>query len=514
MFAHTRRHRKISGYKERMGCKTKRKEFITEDWALYQKGLDYNSSVQYKTKADKNERFYAGDQWRGVEASNLPTPVFNMCKRICDYKISFLLSQPLKIRYTSIDGVVSEKLNVCADYHWEKDKLDYLIRVALLNAALSGDMCAYVYWNMSDCEGGGITGDFTTEIIDGIQVYFGNVNDVRVQNQPYILIAGRTMTDYLKAEARKNGLDDESIDRIMPDSDYLNQAGDRGSNELDGKSTYIIRFYKKNGRVYFSKSVRGVSIISGRDTGLSLYPIAWGNWTPRKNSYHGEAEVTSLISAQVFYNKHMAMAQKSSMDTAYPKILYDKTRLAGFSNAVGGAFAVNGDVTNAAKFLNGGQMDSGALELLKQASDMLYKTAGVTDALTGEMRPENNSAILALQKSAAVPLDMQKAQLYQFLEDIAKIWLDFIRSKYKAGKKLYINTEKGLERFDINADELVGAIIRAKIDIGSSSVFSEAVSVETLNGLLSKGHITLRQYLERLPKGIIPKTDLLLSELK
>lgn len=491
------------------------KNEITEDWKSYQKGKDYNTSIQYKSKIDKNERFYAGDQWRGIQSANLPTPVFNIIKRIVDNKISNILNYPLTIRYSGIyvetdsegNAVSSqtfEDLTENAKYHWEKDKMNFKLRRVLLDAANSGDMCAYTYWNSDEGYDTNLKGDFCTEMLDGINVFFGNVNDARVQTQPYILVTGRTMTEYLKNQAKQNKLSQKEIDLITPDSDYEEQAGDGSKTELDdkSKSTYVIKFWKKDGKVYYRKSVKNVTIIKEKDTGLTLYPIAWGNWIPRKNSYHGEAEVTSLISAQIFYNKQMAMSQKSSMDTAYPKVLYDKTRLAGFSNAVGGTFGVLGDVTNVARYLNGGQADPSAMQVLKEAANMTYQAAGVTDAMTGEMRPENTSAIIALQKAAATPLDMQRENLLQFVEDIAEIWLDFMRHKYSGGKKIFTEKDGQLNPISINSDTIKDMVFKTNIDVGAARQWSEIAQIETLGNAMTQGYLPVSIYMEELPKGI------------
>lgn len=509
----------------------KKDDETTADWQLYQKGKDYNGSIQYKSKADKNERFYAGDQWRGVTSANLPTPVFNIIKRIVDHKISLLLTQPLTIKYTGIstpkmtidelvnkvpetdaDGNVTlvdtmgEDLTSAAKYHWEKDKLDTLLRLALLNAALSGDMCAYTYWDTEAGDDKTLKGDFCTEIVDGINVYFGNVNEPSAQKQPYILITGRDMTENLRKQAKDNKLSQKDIDLIVSDNDTEDQAGDRGNQELEtnDKCTYVLKFWKKDKKVYYRKSVKNVVIIGEKDTGLTLYPIAWGNWIPRKNSYHGEAEVTPLISGQVYYNKQMAMSQKATMDNAYQKLFYDKTRISGVSNAVGGVYPVNGSVNDIAKYLQGGQMDGNAINLPKEVLNTLYQSAGVTDALTGDMRPENTTAIIALQKAAASPLDMQKCFLYQFVEDIAEIWLDFM-SKYKENKTLYVNTEDGIKIIQFTETNVKDLVFKTRIDVGASTLWSEPMQIASLDNAVQNGFMPVSIYMEALPNGIFSK---------
>jgi hypothetical protein len=52
-----------------------------------------------------------------------------------------------------------------------------------------------------------------------------------------------------------------------------------------------------------------------------------------------------------------------------------------------------------------------------------------------------------------------------------------------------------------------------KQDVGASSYWSEMASMQTLDNLLMNKHITLKQYLERLPNGYISKKQELLDEL-
>ena len=52
-----------------------------------------------------------------------------------------------------------------------------------------------------------------------------------------------------------------------------------------------------------------------------------------------------------------------------------------------------------------------------------------------------------------------------------------------------------------------------KLDAGASSYYSEIASMNTLDNLLMNGHITILQYLERIPDGYIPARRALISEI-
>ncbi|MBE6904054.1 MAG: hypothetical protein E7480_05545 [Ruminococcaceae bacterium] len=492
-----------------------RKNF-TEDWKLYEKGKEYNSQIGYKSACDKNERFYAGDQWYGVKAGNLPTPVFNMFKRITDYIVSYILSSPLKINYCSDNADAALLLNKYAATKWEKMKMDSMMRDLLLDAALSGDMATHTYWDPTLNIGNGVYGDFVTEAVDGINVFFGNVNDRHVQKQPYIILAGRAMTEDLRKEAMLYGMSKKQAQEIVSDNDCSDQMGDFSSIELDGKSTFLIKYYKgDNGKIYFTKSTKTVVIRDNIDTGLSRYPISFANYTKRKNCYHGEALGTGLAPNQIFINKIFAMAMKHLMDTAFPKAIYDKTKLSAWNNAVGSAVGVTGEIDGVAKYLEPAGMNGSVITLIDKAIQYTQENMGATDILLGQnVRPDNASAIISLQQSSAIPLDGIKQELYSFVEDIALIWLDFILNKYSVERTVPIVNDSFIDFAKITPQSIRNFEYTATVDVGPSTYWSEINAVKTLDSLLQNGHIDTVQYLKRLPSGYIPKINELISELE
>ena len=141
----------------------------TKAWDLYRKGLDYNRRISLNSTVDKCERFYASDQWNGVKANGLPTPVLNLMKRVIDYKVSQVLSNTLKIQYTlkpkqhtqqmllyalQSQGmgmpfvevpedptyeILSTMFSEYGATTWERLKMDDLLERTVLKAAITGD---------------------------------------------------------------------------------------------------------------------------------------------------------------------------------------------------------------------------------------------------------------------------------------------------------------------------------------------------------------------------------------
>lgn len=496
----------------------------TDEWQLYEKGKEYNYSIDLYNTVNTNERFYRGDQWHGVNSGGLPTPVFNIFKRIVNYYSATIMQSSVKMRY-SFASPVTERggisrsdceravATLCeiADERWDKLKMNSLLSDAITDAAITGDAVAYTYWDPEIRTGQMIKGDFVTVLLDNTNVFFGDPNSKNIEKQPYILIAQRETVNNLKKQAEKMGVSKDVIEKIVSDNDTAEQAGDRARFEhKNTKCISLIKLWKgDNGHVYFRKSTRGAVINRATDTGLTRYPIAFFNWTPVKNSWHGQAVATGLTENQIFINKSFAMVMKHMMDTAFSKIVYDNTVIEEWSNRVGEAVAVNGPVENVAKVLASGQMQSGMLDVINMAISSTKEFMGATDTALGETAPTNTSAILALQNASNMPLENIRRALYSFVEDIGMIWLDFMFAYYD-GKRLVASPEGEFKQFAFK--KYKDCLFACRVDVGASSYWSEIASLNTLDNLLSQGHITFLQYLKRLPENIIPAKQQLIEE--
>lgn len=497
----------------------------TDEWKLYEKGKEYNMSLDLYNKVAENERFYRGDQWEGVKANGLPKPVFNIFKRIINFYSSSILSTSVSMRFSfaepfgdglhvsSENAAKCEKLlNGVCEKQWEKLRMDQLMDDALTDAALTGDAVAYTYWDNDERTGQKYKGDFSTLLVDGTNVFFGNPNCPDVQKQPWILISAREYVDDLKKEAKKNGRTDGEIERIVPDGDNAEQAGCLSKLEMeDTRCISLVKLWRgSDGKICCRKSVRNAVVYDTVETGLSRYPIAVMNWTKSKNSWHGEAVATGLIENQIFVNKGFAMVMKHMMDTAFSKVVYDGTLLDEWSNRVGEAIRVDGPVDSVAKVIPPGQMQSGMLDVINMAFNTTKECLGATDTALGDVEPTNTSAIMALQRASSLPLETVKRQFYRFIEDIGLVWLDFITTCYGEGR--LVKTDDGYVPFTLG--ELRHSLYDCRIDVGASSYWSDIACLNTLDNLLSGGHISAVQYLERLPESLITNKEQLIEELR
>ncbi|MFD0673931.1 hypothetical protein [Cohnella sp. GCM10027633] len=514
----------------------KRDDKDTLTWQLYQDGIDYNTRINLYENVNKNERFYANDQWNGVVANGLPTPVFNIFKRIINYFIAAIMSQNVAMQFTAEnvgddtdipeEVAMKEAAETITQYSntlQEKNKMHQFLWQTLLDCAISGDGCGYNYFDASIDTGQLAKGDICLENVDNVNVFFGNPNDKRVQKQPYIIIAFRELVENLKKEAEFYKIPQAQIDLITSDVETDYQSGDRSKIELDnkgaqtGKCQALLKLWKQDGKIYAVKSVRQTDIRPKWDTNLTLYPIAWMNWDQRKNSYHGQALGTGLVPNQIFINKMFAMAMMSQMHTAFPKAIYNKNAISAWNNVLGTAVGIDADlqtnVNNVVNYLTPGNMSEQVFKLIDLAIQYTKDMLGATDAALGEVKPDNTSAIIAVQQSSSIPLETIKRNLYQYVEDIGYIWLDMMTANYGKRKiDIEVMGKRVVKEFDFST--LRNMKMRIKIDVGPSSYWSQISAMQTLDALLQNDRISFLQYLERVPNGIIPKSQELIEELK
>jgi hypothetical protein len=469
----------------------------------YEKAADYNARIGLDATVKNNENFFIGKQWEGVTSNGLPTPVFNFLKRVVLFTVASLTSSNTKISASAIgaagdgDADAVSALNLEFERLFEQNHMGAQIREFLRNSAVDGDGCIYAYWDADAKTGGGARGAIVTEILENTRVHFGNPTDRRVQNQPYIIIETRELLDRARRRAKRYG---GNADAIAPDGDAS-----------DDKVTVLLKMWKDpdTGAVFASESTLRATIRETWDMGLRNYPLVWLNWDYVRESYHGQAMLTGLIPNQIFVNKLFAMSMISLMTTAYPKIVYDKTRIAKWDNRVGAAIPIaGGDVNSVARIINPAQISPQIAQFIELAIGNTQTFLGATNAALGDVRPDNTSAIIALQKASAVPNEVTRQNLYQCIEDLGNIFLDFMCTHYGTRETTLDGKRKSFDYATLR-----DVSVTLKLDVGSSNYWSEIASMQTLDNLMRSGHLSLTDYLERVPDGYIPGRRELIEKL-
>lgn len=501
--------------------------------AEYQKMLGYNTAVHLDETVRANENFFIGKQWEGVDAKGLPTPVYNFLKQVVLFSVANITTDNIKMQATPLacertpEDVerVAEIVNKEFDRLFEFNRVPNLVREYMRNAAVDGDSCLFTFWDDTVDAGFGLRGGIRTEIVDNMRVGFGNTACRDPQKQPYILIERREMTKELRRAAQEAG--NPRWGDIHPDTENHNTDSYKNSSE---RSTVLLRMWKerKTGTVWACEVSGRVMLREPWDMGLRLYPVTWINWDYIPDSYHGQALVTGLIPNQIFVNKLFAMSMISLMTSAFPRTVYDKTRIPKWNNAVGAAIGVNGgDVSGVAKIIDPAQISPQIAQFIQTSVDYTRQFLGATSAALGETRPDNTSAIIALQRAASIPSEITKQNLYKSIEDLGRIYLDFMAAYYGKRKVQVSMPDVGTDILAFagkDPEELETVLfdygilndmpMALKLDVGASSYWSEMASVQTLDNLLMQDKITIEEYLERIPDGYIPKRQELIASRK
>lgn len=503
-------------------------------WAAYQRGTDFNTQINLEDTVKSNENFYIGKQWEGVQANGLPTPQFNILKRVTGFIVATITTDNIKVQSSALSRmpvpeneidpieVVNDEMTALN----ELNNLTSIVRAFARNAAVDGDGCIYTYWDAEvDC-GDGVKGAIKDEVLDNTNVFFGNPNSSDVQSQPYIQIVHRLPVREVRKKAKENGSKDWQA--IYPDTEGEN--GRDAAKYTDDKVTVLLTLYRdeETDEIWAYESCKNAEIRKPWSLGIRLYPVTWLCWDRIKDCYHGQAMITGLIPNQIFINKAWAMTMMSIMRSAFPKTIFDKTRVKQWDNRVGGAIGINGgDVNNVARILEPAQVSPQISQYIQLAVEQTETSLGATSVALGDTRPDNTSAIIALQRAAATPSETTKQNLYKAIEDHARILLEFMAEYYGTRTVIVPPNMAEIEAikfpgmpvpnkipkpFDYGTLKSIPMMI--KLDVGASSYYSEIAAMQTLDNLLMQGKITTKQYLERIPAGNVPKLSALIAEIE
>ncbi len=528
---------------------TERADYLKDVWKYYEYGRAYNNSLvpnQY-VMVNTNQEFFVGNQWlhmSDTEATRrLPKPVFNIMKRIISLFVASLTSSNTTISFEPLshqtDGEAAAFATAEVRNLLEKFKMDYRIRDALFDGAVTGDYAAHFYWNPEARPYGGAFGEYKGEIefelLDGINVMFGNPNCNEVEKQPYILIVGRDTVENLKREAKYYSSDEVFIESDFEVSNFAGIGGKteiHGDDDKTGKALYVYLYTKvwkeievlnprtglveirKVQTVHVTKATRHCNIFEDVDTGLTRYPIAWGNWQKQRNQYHGRALVTEIIPNQIFINQMMAMVFRHLQLQAFPTKVYNADYLPNISNEVGTAIGVRnlqpgtqlGEIISTIPAAN---MSAQIIQAIDLCMAYTRECLGATDAQMGNVRPDNTSALMVLQNAAEVPLENTRAGLHEWVEDIGAILLDMMGTYY--GRRPVV-IDDAVREFDFSIFKHLW--LNVAVDVGATTYYSEIAMVQTLDNLRRDGVLSVIDYLERMPDKLITRKQELIEGLK
>ena len=456
---------------------------------------------------------YNGNQWEGAKLDGVEAVQKNFIKPIVKYKVSVIHDNLYAINYSSQNyenrefqkesGRYCEMLNRYAARVWEHDKMDFKGRRITKDAAINDEGIVYVNFDEERMQP-------VNEIVKKNDVYYGNENDDDIQSQPYILIRKRMPVVNARELAESLGMSDSKMDFIIGDTDNFEESGEAAKTELDNMVTVIYKMFKKNGTVHFSVSTRWVEIAEEVDTGLSLYPIAHFLWEEKEGSARGEGEVRFLIPNQIEVNRTEVRRVLTVKYQAYPQKVIDVSKVSNPNalNTVGGTIRTNGtpvdDVHKIVGTIPPAQMSPDVVKLQEDLIAVTRDLAGAGDTATGQVNPESASgrAILAVQQASQAPMTEQKESYKNFLEDIARIWLEYLIVYSTDGvnmEEVSVDPQTGEEIVElVNVPQSVLEQLQAtvKIDITPKGVYDKFAQEQTIENLLLNGLFTAQRVSE------------------
>ena len=505
----------------------------TSIWQLYERGRNYHRRTGIYTDTDRNYQFYNGNQWEGAKLGDVEPVQKNFIKPIVKYKVSVIHDNLYAINYSSQNYEnqafrkeaerYCELLNGYAAKVWERDKLDFKGRRITKDAAINDEGIIYVNFDREKMSP-------VNEIVKKNDIYYGNENDDDIQNQPYILIRKRMPVINAIDLAIAEGMSEDKASYIIGDNDTFEESGEAAKVELDNMVTIVYKMYKEKGTVRFSIATRFVDIAENIDTGLSLYPIAHFNWEEKEGSARGEGEVRYLIPNQIEVNRTEVRRVLTVKLQAYPQKIVDVSKISNPNalNTVGGTIRTNGqpvdDVNKIVGTIMPAQMSPDVKLLQDDLINVTRDLAGAGDTATGQVNPESASgrAILAVQQASQAPMTEQKESYKNFLEDLAKIWLEYLIVYSVDGVDMeeeYTDPQTGedaVRLVNVPQSALEQLQATVKIDITPKSVYDRFAMEQTMENFLLQGFFNVQRlaefkaYVKALPDdSVAPKMRLL-----
>lgn len=458
----------------------------TQIWELYQKAQREQAANGLPYEVERAHKFYEGEQWFGVQDATEGLPSYNFIRPTVNYRASMVAMNQLAIVFGECQTNICSTLTKMAEQSWEHANLDSLSWQIIKNSCIAGDSYLYFYDDKQ-----------SAQVVDSADIFFADEHCTNIQSQQWIIVRERVLLPQMKEQAKRYGVPKAELDRITAES--------------DGRCTGLLYMTKKDGVVHICRSVKELvyqplTKIGGETGGLALYPVAAMVWNRKRGSCRGVGEVKPLIDNQIECNRNLARRLASAKLCAYSKPVYNSTYVQNAEelSEVGTSIEVEGtvaDVRQAVAYLAPASMSSDAHILGDELLNRTRELAGAGDAALGNVDPSKTSgaAILAARDQSAIPLTEQTAVYKQFVEDIARIWLDSWCAYHPKG--IEIN-----ERQVISVKELRKMQANIRVDITPTDPYSKFAVEQSLEKALASGYIDFAEYVQALPdNSIAPK---------
>lgn len=505
----------------------KNNENVTDVWRDFEKGRMYNKNKKLYIQTEQNYDFYHGSQTKYLNIGKETPVVLNIIKSIVKYKLGVINSNAYAIVYnpniyssqSSQEETQSlERLcKVLSDHSnkvWELQQVGKKIKECVKDACINDEGILHNYFDLEKQE-------VVAEVIDKNNIYYGNENDSDIQSQPYIIISYRKPVVQVKEEARKLGVDEEKIELITTDGETLEQAGySTVTDEVNPMCLVLLKYYKKDGKVFYTRAVKSVELEKDIDTELTLYPIAHMVWEEVKGSARGVGAVRYVIPNQIEINRIATRRALAVKIAAFAKLVVNKQFVDNPSalEKVGSTIYLKGgatieDIRKQIGYLNPASMSSDAKSLQNDLEEDTKNLEGAGDVASGTVDPTQASgkAILAVQQANQQPLNEQVDTYKYFIEDIARIWYDMWKAYKIDGMQVIYEEEdengnKTKESVVFTNELLKQLDANVKVDITPKSPYDKFAQEQSIEALMTSDKITFEEYVEALPDdSVMPK---------
>ncbi len=473
-------------------------------WRKYEIGLEYGRRTGRFNNAEKCWRFYEGDQWEGIKNTDGPLPIYNVIRSSVDYKIAKVAMNAKVIEFSAEKDrqLVLDGLNRKAKEAWEYGKMDDRCWEAAQSGFVEGN--AFLYFpfttffdakkTFNRCRDRSIF----VQVIPGSAVILGDEEQQELQNQPYIILADRKLTESVKQVARENGVGEKEIDSIVSDerNEIKVTTGTKEEEKNTGGYTTVVTYFERSkSGIRFCRAVRDVIIQPFNDLKMDLYPIVHMPIKRQKGKARGVGEVISMIPNQIEINRTLLRRTVAVKMSAYPKPIYNSDYVdnpndldaTGAKIEISGAQNLN-NVLQAVGYLQPAAISADATILQNEMITTTKELVGAGDAALGNINPEQASgaAIVAVQDQADIPLNRELAAFAQMIEDIAILWFHM----YQAANTSVL-TYDGKHQ---DAGALAGLCPSIRVEIVSPD--AAKAKANTLFMLVGQGHLAFDEFLE------------------
>lgn len=508
----------------------------SEIWSEYKKVSAYLQKLDLYEIVKQNEKFFEGEQWFGLEETDLPTPVINVLQRSGLWDIASLNSNDVANSITPFSSIQDDikrmrVVSEAVDHVIENTRTKELSRLVTRNAFVDGSCFTMQTFNPDIDTGQMAQGDIENEIVDNTNMYFGNPYSSNIQKQPWIIVALRQDKNQVLDEIKTNKKSEEDtvldVDndnlQVNDDSDNLvtvlikfwkekKEVEAEQSMPSDNGAIRNIKYKKTVDSVWFTKVTEKMVIKEPTELGYRRYPIAHMPWHYRKNSYQGISPMTNSIENQVFINKAFALGMLGGEQSTLPKTVFDKTKL-DIQDIMNSQIVGTTNIDMMGKildFIKIPDFSDKIIELAKETISQTKDSLGVTDAALGNVKPENTSAIIALQESSTVPLEIQKQYYYEYWEDTIRNILDIMANQY--GKRYVMSEEFGMALVDF--DLLQNLNYSLNVEIGAGAQYSQIAQINTLDKYLQSNLISGSLHAKLMPNKFLLGKNEIMNEMK